>query len=188
MTRLALALALLGAATASTAAPETYVVDGNHTFPSFEVTHLGMSTQRGRFNRISGTITIDREAKTGSADITIDINSIATGVEKLSEHLRKDDFFDAAKYPTGTFKASQFQFEGEKLVAITGDLTLRGVTKPATLNVTAFKCGTHPMLYKSMCGADATTTIRRSEFGIKYGIPALGDDVKLSISVEAFRE
>jgi polyisoprenoid-binding protein YceI len=187
MKRIALAAAL-AAALPVAAQQETYTVDAQHTIPTFEVKHLGMSTQRGMFTKASGKISIDRTAKKGDADITIDMSTMATSVPKLTEHLRSEDFFDSAKFPTATFKGNDFKFEGDKLVAVNGNLTLRGVTKPVTLKVEAFNCGNHPMNKKPMCGADASTTIKRSEFGVKYGIPAVGDDVKLSIPIEAFKD
>jgi polyisoprenoid-binding protein YceI len=186
MKRIALAAAL--AVALPVAAQETYSVDAKHTFPVFEVAHLGMSTQRGTFTKVSGKIVIDRAGKKGSADITLDMSGISTGEPKLADHLRAADFFEAEKYPTATFKSSNFRFEGDKLVAVAGDLTMKGVTKPVTLTVTAFNCGTHPMNKKAMCGADATTTIKRSDFNVKYGIPAVADDVKLSIPIEAFKD
>jgi polyisoprenoid-binding protein YceI len=187
MKHLALA-AVLAAALPASAQQETYSIDPAHTVPLFEVKHFGMSTQRGFFNKASGKITVDRAAKTGNADIAIDVGSVSTSVPKLADHLRSEDFFDAAKFPTATFKGSDFKFEGDKLVAVNGDLTLRGVTKPVTLKVDAFNCGAHPVNKKTMCGADVTTTIKRSDFGVKFGIPAVGDDVKLSIPVEAFKD
>lgn len=187
MKRLALAAALVAALPVA-AQQETYIVDPDHTFPAFEVKHFGMSTQRGLFTKATGKINVDRAAKKGSADITIDMTSVSTGVAKLSDHLRAEDFFDAAKHPTATFKGNDFRFEGDKLVAVSGDLTLRGVKLPVTLKVEAFNCGNHPMNKKVMCGADVTTTIKRSDFGIKYAIPAVSDEVKLSIPVEAYKD
>lgn len=170
------------------AAQETYSVDARHTFPVFEVKHFGMSTQRGTFTKVSGKITLDMAGRKGTADITLDMTGIQTGEPKLVEHLKAADFFEVEKYPTATFKSSNFKFEGDKLTAITGDLTLKGVTKPVTLTVTAFNCGPHPMSKKPMCGADATTTIKRSDFNVKYAIPAVADEVKLSIPVEATKD
>lgn len=187
MKRLALAAAL-AAALPVFAQVETYTIDPAHTVPAFEVKHLGMSTQRGFFNKATGKISIDRAAKKGNADIAIDMTSIATSVPKLGDHLRSEDFFDSAKYPTATFKGTEFKFDGDKLVGVNGDLTMRGVTKPVSLKVEAFNCGNHPMMKKPMCGADISATIKRSDFGVKYGIPAVGDDVKVSIPVEAFKD
>jgi polyisoprenoid-binding protein YceI len=170
------------------AAPESYTIDSGHTFPSFEVNHLGFSTQRGRFDNSSGKITLDREAKTASVEITIDAKSIDTGNAKLEDHLRNADFFDTEKHPTITFKSTGAKFSGDTLTALDGNLTLKGTTKPVTLNVANFKCGEHPFNKKKMCGAEASATIKRSDFGVRYGLPAVGDDVKLMIQVEAFKD
>jgi polyisoprenoid-binding protein YceI len=187
-TRLAsLALGSLLAAPAM-AAPETYDIDPTHTFPSFEVNHLGFSTQRGRFDTTGGRIVLDRAARSAQVEITIDAKSISTGVAKLEEHLRNADFFDVANHPTLTFTSTGAKFNGDKLVALDGRLTLRGVTRPVTLTVTAFHCGLNPIVKKQACGADATATIKRSEFGINYALPAVGDEVKLLIQVEAHKQ
>jgi len=180
--------AALAAFTLSTIAQETYTVDVQHTVPAFEIKHIGMSTQRGMFTRTTGKITIDRTGKKGSADITIDMASVVTWVPKLTDELRSGDFFDVDKHPTATFKSDAFRFEGDQLVGVSGDLTLRGVTRPVTLNVNAFNCGNHPFNKKPMCGADASVILKRSDFGISKYVPAVGDDVKLSIPVEAFRD
>jgi polyisoprenoid-binding protein YceI len=188
MKALTLAAALATVLALPAAAQETYSLDARHTFPTFEVNHLGFSTQRGMFTKTTGKVTIDRAARKGSADITIDMSAITKGDAKLSDHLRAEDFFDVAKFPTATFKGSDFKFEGDKLVSVGGDLTLRGVTKPVTLAVAGFTCGAHPMNKKALCGADASVTIKRSDFGIKYALPAVGDNVKLSIPIEAFKD
>lgn len=187
MHKLFLAVAL-AAALPAVAAPETYTIDGRHTFPTFEVNHFGVSTQRGMFTKVAGKITVDRAAKTGNVDVTIDTGSVVTGIQGLTDHLKGEDFFNAAKFPTATFKGDKWRFEGDKPVAVEGNLTLNGVTKPVTLTIASANCRDHPMNKKPMCGADATTTIKRSEFGIKYALPAVGDDVKLSIPVEAFKD
>jgi len=170
------------------AAPETYQIDPKHTFPSFEIGHLGFSTQRGRFNTTHGKIVLDLAKKTADVDITVDAHSISTGVAKLEDHLRSPDFFDVAKYPTITFKSTGARFEGDKLAAIDGTLTMRGVSRPVTLTVTSFYCGTNPVIKKPACGADAVAEIKRSDFGINYALPALRDDVKLLIQVEAHQQ
>lgn len=177
----------LFAATA-VAAPETYNIDPTHTFPSFEVGHLGFSTQRGRFNTTSGAIVLDREKKTAKVDIKIDAASISTGLPKLEDHLRNPDFFDVAKHPTISFQSTGARFEGDKLAALDGKLTMRGVTKPVTLNLTSFYCGMNPIVKKPACGADAETTIKRSDFGINYALPAVRDDVKLLVQIEAHKQ
>lgn len=182
----AVVLATLVAGTAW-AAPESYTIESSHTFPSFEVNHLGFSTQRGRFNKTTGSIVLDRAARTASVDITIDANSIDTGFEKLEAHLRNEDFFDTARHPTITFKSNGARFKGDRLASVTGNLTMRGVTRPVTLTVTAFHCGPNPVFKKDACGADAVATIKRSDFGINYALPAVGDEVRLLIQVEALR-
>ena len=169
------------------AAPEEYDIDPNHTYPIFEVKHLGYSTQRGRFNKTSGKIVLDREAKQGSVDLTIDVSSLDMGTDIWNQHMFAEGFFDVEKYPTITFKSNKLIFEGDKVVAAEGDFTLLGVTKPIRLTVSNFNCGTHPMLKKDMCGGDISTSVKRSDFGMKKAIPMVGDDVKLSSPVEAFK-
>lgn len=186
MVRLALACALAAALPAS--ATETYSLDSRHTFPSFEVNHLGFSIQRGRFNRTSGKITLDPEARKGTADITIDAASVDTGLEKLEEHLRGEDFFSVAKHPAITFRSNDFAFEGDKVKSVSGELTMLGVTKPVTLTANYFNCGAHPVNKKRICGGDFVTTVRRTDFGMKYGVPMVADEVTLRIQVEAVRD
>jgi len=180
--------ATLAAALPALAAPETYTIDGRHTFPTFEVNHFGISTQRGMFTKVSGKITVDRAAKAGNVDVTIDTTSVVTGIQGLTDPPKAEDFFNVAKFPTATFKGDRMRFEGDRPVAVEGNLTLNGVTRPVTLAINAANCRDHPMNKKPMCGADATATIKRSDFGIKYALPAVGDDVKLSIPVEAFKD
>jgi polyisoprenoid-binding protein YceI len=189
MNRKALAALVAGTlATLPALASESYTLDANHTFPSFEVMHLGYSLQRGRFNKTSGKITLDTAGKKGTADITIDAASVDTGLDKLEAHLRGEDFFDVAKHPAITFKGDQFVFEGDKVKSVSGNLTIRGVTKPVTLTAAYFNCADHPMAKKKACGGDFTTTVKRTDFGMKYAVPAVADDVTLRIQVEAFRD
>ena len=185
-----LAVAFVSATLAGSAmaATESYTVDPRHTWPVFEVNHLGFSTQRGRFDKTSGKIVLDRATKTGTVDITIDTASIDMGIEKWNEHMKSDEFFNVQKFPTMTFKSNKLVFDGDKLVAAEGDLTLLGVTKPVKLAVTSFHCGPNPVAKKDACGADITTTIKRSEFGMTKLVPAVGDEVKINIPVEAFKE
>jgi polyisoprenoid-binding protein YceI len=184
------AIAVLAAGLSSVPvwAGDSYTIDPSHTHPSYEINHFGWSTQRGRFDNVTGTITLDRAAKTGSVDVVIDASSVSSGVGKLDEHLKSEDFFNVAKYPTIVFKASKIAFDGDVPASIPGQITILGVTKPATLTITHFGCGLHPMLKKDVCGAEASTTIKRSEFGMTKYAPALGDNVKLLINVEAFKE
>lgn len=170
------------------AAPETYVIDNGHTFPRFEYSHLGYSTQVGRFDKTKGKIVLDRVAKTGSVEVEIDTKSISTGLAIFNAHLQAEDYFDTAKYPAITFKSTKVKFEGDKLASVDGDLTIKGVTKPVTLAVTAFQCKPHPMNKKDTCGANATTKIKRSDFNAGKSAPGVSDEVTLMIPVEAVKE
>lgn len=180
-------LVIAALAAAPALAADTYTIDSRHTFPTFEVNHLGFSTQRGRFNKVTGSITLDRAAKKGSMEIVIDVASIDMGIDKWDEHMKSEDFFNAAKFPTVVFKSDTMKFDGDRLAAVDGQLTLLGVSKPVTLTVTRFHCAHNPMAKKDACGADATATIKRSEFGMKYAVPNVGDEVLLRIPVEAFK-
>jgi polyisoprenoid-binding protein YceI len=182
------AFAALLTALPAAAAMETYTVDPAHTLPTYEISHFGYSMQRGRFDKTSGKIMIDTAAKKGSADITIDAASIDSGVPKLDEHLKGEDFFDVAKYPQITFKSDRFTFDGDKVTSATGDLTLHGVTRPVTLKANVSQCADNPMLKRKQCGADLVTTIKRSDFGMKTYLPALGDEVTLRIPVESTKD
>ena len=187
-TALAAALSALLAAPASWGAAEVYKLDSNHTFPSFEIGHFGMSVQRGRFNKTSGNVTVDREAKTGVADITMDANSIDTGHEKLEAHIRSDDFLQAGQHPNITFKGTKFNFDGDKVKSVEGELNMRGISKPVTLNAVQFNCGNHPMNKKAMCGGEFVAQIKRSDWGITKFAPGLADDMTLRINFEAYRD
>ena len=167
---------------------ETYVIDGRHTFPSFEISHIGFSTQRGRFNQTEGKITLDAKGRHGTINVRIDANSVDTGLEELEARLKKEDFFDTVRHPAITFASEQMEFSGETPVAATGVLTLLGVSKPLRLDITHFHCGVHPISQRQVCGADASGKIRRSDFGMKAFLPAIGDEVTLKIQIEAFRD
>jgi polyisoprenoid-binding protein YceI len=173
---------------AAMAAPETYKLDGTHTLPRFSYSHFGYSTQLSRFDKTSGKIVLDRQAKTGSAEITVDTTSVDTGYPLFNEHIQGEDFLDTAKYPTATFISNKFKFEGENLVAVDGTLTLKGISKPVTLTVTSFQCMPHPMLKKDACGANATTVVKRTDFNMGKYAPNVGDDVTITIPVEAVKE
>jgi polyisoprenoid-binding protein YceI len=181
-----LALALLSAATLpAMAAPEVYNIDPSHTYPSFEADHRGLSILRGKFTKTSGTITLDRAAKTGSVDIVIDAASIDFGHEKLNNHVRGPDMFDVAKYPTAVYKGKSMTFKGDVPATVEGELTLHGVTLPLTLVINKFKCIQDQRLKREVCGADASAEFKRTDYGIAYGGPAFAPEVKLQIEVEA---
>ena len=173
---------------AALAAPETYTIDGKHTLPRFSYSHFGYSTQLSRFDKTSGKIVIDRQAKSGSVDVTIDTTSVNTGSELFNEHIQGVDFLDTAKYPTARFTSNQLKFEGETLVAVDGILTLKDISKPVTLTVTSFQCMPHPMLKKDACGANATTIVKRTDFNMGKYAPNVGDEVTITIPVEAVKE
>ncbi|HKB83717.1 MAG TPA: YceI family protein, partial [Burkholderiales bacterium] len=151
-----LAAFLIGTALAlPVAAADFYTLDPAHTYPNFEINHLGFSTMHGRFGATSGKVVLDGAAKSGSIDITIDATSIDTGHAKRDTHLKSEEFFNIGKFPTLTYTATKLKFNGDKLAGADGELTLLGVTKPVSLAVTAFNCGPHPMNKKQMCGASA---------------------------------
>ncbi len=189
LTKLTAALILAAAAAApALAAPETFVVDGTHTFPRFSYSHFGYSTQLSRFDKTSGKIVLDKAAKTGSVDIVIDTKSVDTGYATFNEHIQGEDFLDTAKFPTATFKSTKVIFEGDKPTAVEGNLTLKGVTKPVTLTVTSFQAMPHPMMKKDAIGANAYTVVKRSEFNAGKYAPNVGDEVRIDIAVEAIKQ
>jgi polyisoprenoid-binding protein YceI len=175
--------------TAALAVPENYVIDPAHTYPSFEADHFGgMSIWRGKFTTTSGKIVLDRAAKSGTIEVAVDVASIQFGNPKLDEHAKSDQIFDAAKFPTATFKGSFTKFDGDVPKEAQGTFTLHGVSKPLTLQILQFKCQQNPMSKKYFCGADAAATLNRSDFGVTYGAAyGFKQEVKLQIQVEAFR-
>lgn len=180
-----LAILLTGLLAAPAFAADNYTVDPRHTWPVFEVNHLGFSTQRGRFNKSSGKVTLDTAAKKGSVELVIETASIDMGFEKWDEHLKSDEFFNVAQFPTMRFASDKLVFDSDKVVAAEGSFTLLGVTKPLTLTVSNFRCAPHPMVKKPACGADITAVLKRSEFGMTKFVPAVSDEVKLIVPVEA---
>jgi polyisoprenoid-binding protein YceI len=166
---------------------QTYTIDPNHTYPSFEADHMGISVLRGKFTKSSGKVSLDRAAKTGTVDITIDANSLDFGHAKLNDHAKSKDMFNVEQFPTMTYKGKSIKFDGDRPVAIDGELTMLGVTKPVTLTINKFKCIEHPMLKREVCGADATAEFKRTDFGLTYGTPRFAPEVKLAIEVEAVK-
>ena len=189
LTKLTAALVLAAAAAAPAfAAPETYTIDGDHTFPRFSYNHFGYSTQLSRFDKTTGKVVLDKAAKTGSVDIVIDTKSVDTGNATFNEHIQGEDFLDTAKHTTATFKSTKVIFEGDKPTAIEGKLTLKGVTKPVTLSVTSFQAMPHPMLKKDAIGANATTKVKRTDFNMGKNAPYVGDEVTIDIAIEAVKQ
>lgn len=188
MNKRILALLIGSSLSCSATAGDAYTIDARHTFPSFEINHLGFSIQRGLFNKTRGKVFLDPEAATGNINISIETASINTGLAELEEVLRSDDFLDAARYPEITFVSTKLSFNKEKLVAAEGLLTLHGIAKPVHLNVDRFYCGFNLIALKQTCGANATTTIKRSDFDVDKYAPKLGDDVKIAIQIEATKD
>jgi len=188
MTQCLSALLLTMTASAALAAPETFVLDGSHTYPRFSYSHLGFSTQLSRFNTTTGKVVFDKAAKSGSVDIEIDAKSVDTGSTLFNQHIQGEDFLDTAKYPKAIFKSTNVVFEGEKPVKVEGNLTIKGVTKPVTLIVTSFQAMPHPMQKKDAIGANAHTTIKRSEFNAGKYAPNVGDEVRIDIAIEAIKQ
>lgn len=169
-------------------AVDSFTMDPLHTYARFSVNHLGFSTMQGRFDKSGGKVILNRAAKSGSVDVTIEAASLTTGYDKRDAHLRSPDFFNVAEFPTLTYKSSAVKFKGDTPVSVEGNLTLLGVTKPVTLTILSFKCANHPMNKKELCGADASAQIKRSDFGMKFGLPNVGDDIKLVLEVEAYKD
>ena len=188
MKKLLAFIAAAGFSLSAFAAPEVYVIDGSHTFPRFEYSHMGFSTQQSRFNNTTGKITLDRAAKTGSVEVLIDTKSVDTGSNLFNGHIQGEDFLATAKFPVATYNSTKFNFKGDKLATVEGNLTLKGVTKPVTLTVTSFNCAPHPMLKKDACGANATAQIKRSEFNAGKYAPAVSDEVTLTFAIESVKE
>lgn len=183
----AAAVLTVAAAAPALAAPETYTIDPTHTFARFSYTHLGFSTQLSRFNKTSGKVVFDKVAKTGAVDVTIDMSSVDTGSTVFNGHIQGPDFLDTAKFPTATFKSTKVVFQGEAPVSIEGNLTIKGVTKPVVLKVSHFKNMAHPMMKVDAIGADASTVIKRTEFNAGKYAPNVGDEVTISIALEALQ-
>ena len=188
LSKIAAILAFSAIGASAFAEPVTYGLDSSHSFSRFTYNHLGMSTQSSRFNKTEGTVVLDKAAKTGSVDVTIDIKSVDTGSTVFDGHIQGEDFLDSAKFATATFKSTKVVFEGDAPAAIEGNLTLKGVTKPVTLKVTHFVSQPHPMMKKEAVGADAVAMIKRSDFNMSKYVPYVSDDVTITVSVEALQK
>ncbi len=185
MKRFLLAVAL-AASFATVAHATDYKIDGSHTQVLFTYNHFGMSNITGRFDEVKGTFDFDAANPANSSiEVEIPMASLSTGVAKLDEHMKSPDFFDAAAFPTATFKSTKVTAAGDKKLTVAGDLTIHGVTKPVVLAVTINGNGLHPMQKVAAAGFDATTTIKRSDFGVTKYAPAVSDEVKIAITLEA---
>jgi polyisoprenoid-binding protein YceI len=195
MRRLTLGALALAVPIAVTAAPETYTIDPIHSFPHFAVDHLGVTTIWGRFDRMAGKFTIDRAAKQGGLDLAIDTASVSTGdadrgarPRSRDDHLRSADFFNVAEFPRMNYKAADVTFNGDAPATVAGQLTLLGVTRPVTLKIERWVCKDNPYSKKPMCGGEASAVLKRTDFGMKYGVPAVGDEIRLYVGFEGYRD
>lgn len=170
-------------------AVDTYQADPDHTFASFEFNHLGYSTQRNRFDTVRATVQLDLVNRTGSVEASIDVASVSTGSAAFNQTLQGPSFFDVANHPTITFRGTELGFDKlDRVSSVVGELTIKGVTKPVTLQVTQFRCMVHPLLRKEACGANATASVSRSAFGLGKFVPLVGNDVTLHIAIEALKQ
>jgi polyisoprenoid-binding protein YceI len=186
MKRFVVLTALVVSAASAEAAPETYIIDNSHTSSLFSYRYLGLSSQTNRFEKISGTMVFDRVAQTGSADVTIDATSVNTGQALLDEQMQAADFFDTANYPVITFRSGKMSLNGEQS-SLSGELTIKGVTRPVTLAVTHFQCMQDPTFKVETCGANATVTVKRSDFNMgKYAF-LVSNDITLNLALKAVK-
>jgi len=191
MNKLSLIVAALGfAAAAAHAETATYAIEPTHSFATFEIGHFGTSTNRGRFNKTSGTVTLDKAAKTGSLDVTVDTSSLDTGTAAFTKHISSDEILNVAAFPTAHLVASKFVFSADgKVTEIDGNLTLLGKTNPVVLKAQNYNCYNSPMIKKEVCGGDFDTTLVRSQYGVSYGLNyGFPDSVHLVIQVEAVKQ
>jgi len=181
---------LLAALPVSVMAADSFTIDPLHTFPNFTISHLGFSTMHGRFGKTTGKMTFDEAKGTGSVEVVIDAASVSTGFIKRDDHLRSPDFLNANEFPEITFKSTKAKIANDGTGMVDGNLTIAGVTKPVSLKVIRLHCGINPMDPKKQqyrCGFDAETSIKRSDFGVKFALPAIGDDMNIALEVEAVR-
>ena len=188
-TLFALAAATLLAGAAQAATPNEYAVEPTHTFVTFEISHFGASVNRGRFEKKEGTVQFDKAGKTGKVDISFEASSISTGTPAFDKHLQGADLFNAAQYPTLRFVSDKFNFDGDKVTSVAGQLTLLGKTGPVTLKANQFACYNHPMLKREVCGGDFEATIDRTQWGMNYGVDwGFAKNVRLVVQVEAVKQ
>ena len=169
------------------AEPQTYKVDPSHTSIVWSVNHFGFSSPSGKFGNVSGVLTLDEQKpENSSVTITVDTASVISGVPKLDDHMKSKDFFDVANFANATFVSNSVVLSGTDTAKVSGNLTLHGITKPIVLDVKLNKIGESPVTKKKTAGFTASTTLKRSDFGMAYGLPGLADEVALNIQSEAF--
>ena len=169
-------------------AADTYTIDPEYTIPTFEVEHLGFTTQRGRFDKTEGRVVLDFAAKKGVVEFTVQTSTLDMGSRAWTVHVSGPGLFDIERFPTMSFKSDSLQFEGNKVVSADGQFTLLGITKPIHLTVNHFACGANPLNKKAMCAADITGTLKRSDYGMVKYIPAVSDEIRISVPVEAYKD
>ena len=184
------ALSAIGVFMAGLAAaePVTYTLDPVHTRVHWEARHFGTSTQRGRFDRVEGSVRLDRSAGRGDVSISIDTGSVSSGVPALDRVLRGKDFLASEAHPQAYFVASQWRFDGDRVRELRGEFSWRGVSQPLSLRAVRFACRTDAELKREVCGGDFEAELRRSDFGSTFGLPFVGDTVRLLIAVEGVRQ
>jgi len=168
------------------AAPEVYTVDSDHTFPSFETSHRGLSHWRGKFNKTTGKIWLDSVGKTGRVEIEVDTRTVNFGLPSMDKALQNEAWLSTEKYPTATYKGT-ISYKGDKPAEVNGDFTLRGITIPLKLEIRSFNCEMNPMFKREQCGADARAQFDRREFGMTKDLVPTDPYVRLMIDVEALK-
>lgn len=175
-----------GAAQAETA---TYAVDPTHTFATFEISHFGASVNRVRIDKKEGTVQLDKAAKTGKVELTLQMDSMNSGTLPFNKHLQSSEIFDAEKFPTAKFVGDKFTFDGDKVASVSGLLTLKGKTQPVTFKANQFACYDSPMVKREVCGGDFETTIDRTAFGVDYGVAyGFPKNVRIVAQIEAIKQ
>ncbi|MBC7446110.1 MAG: polyisoprenoid-binding protein [Polaromonas sp.] len=190
MKKTLLAILAVSACAAALAQSGVYKVDPSHTKAIWEAKHFGTSTNRGQWDKTDGEITLDKVAKSGKVDVTIDMSSINTGIAPFNSHLKGPDFFDVATHPTARFVGEQLKFDGDKVVEVAGTMTIRGKANPAVLKATSYNCYENPRLKREVCGGDFETVIKRSAYDVNWGLAEkfTSDDIKVTIQVEAIKQ
>ena len=190
MKKTLLAVLAVAASAGAMAQAGVYKVDSTHTTAIWEAKHFGTSTNRGYWEKTDGEITLDKAAKSGKVDVTIDMSSINTGVAPFNNHLKGPDFFDVANHPTARFVGNKLKFDGDKIIEVAGNLTIRGKTNPAVLKATSYNCYENPRLKREVCGGDFETVVKRSSYDVNWGIAEkfTSDDIKVAIQVEAIKQ
>jgi polyisoprenoid-binding protein YceI len=169
-------------------AADSYRFDPDHTRPMFEVKHIGLSSQHGRFGKVDGRVELDTAAQRGTINFIVETASIDMGTDGWNQHMKSDEFFNVLDFPAMTFRSDKLLFDGDRVIGAEGQFTLLGVTRPLRIDVAGFRCGPHPMTKAQTCGADIDARIKRSDFGMTRFIPLVGDEVKIFVPVEAIKE